>query len=393
MKSSVLSRLRGSVTIIVRGQHLEQLINELAKEGIEIWNVRPLPERKMEMNIQLDDYFALRPLLKRTGCRMSVKRRIGVPFLLNRLWRRKIFIAGFALFIAIIFALSSLVWDIEVQGNEEISTEDVLLAARAEGIYPFQWIFRMPKQDKLSAELTRKLPGTSWVGVSRSGTRITIQVVEATRPKEEELHSPSHLVSNSDAIITHIYAERGQPEVKKHDRVRKGQVLIAGVQGNSYVVAKGEIKGSVWHEYNIEVPLVRKQNAYTGEKKVKGYLFFGKTAIQITGYGSVGFAHFQTLSEIDPLTWRSLKLPIGWMSEKLLETTEIQLKISEKKAKEDGIERALRDIHAKHGVESKIMSQKILHEKSDNGKVYMKVLFEVEQNIAEELPIVHEQGE
>ncbi|AZK46839.1 sporulation protein YqfD [Paenibacillus lentus] len=393
MKSSVLSRLRGSVTIVVRGQHLEKLINELAKEGIEIWNVRSLPERKMEMDVHLDDYFSLRPLLKRTGCRMSVKHRIGMPFLLSRLWRRKIFIGGFAMFIATVFALSSLVWDIEVQGNDKISTEDVLLAAREEGIYPFQWIFRMPKQDKLSAELTRKLAGTSWVGVSRSGTRITIQVVEATRPKEEELYSPSHLISNSDAIITHIYAERGQLEAKKHDRVRKGQVLIAGVQGDSYVVAKGEIRGIVWHEYNIEVPLVRKQNVYTGDKKVKGYLFFGQTAFQITGYGSNGFAHFQTLTELDPLTWRSLKLPIGWMSEKQLETTEIQLKISEKQAKEDGIQRALRDVYAKHGVESKIISQKILHEKSDNGKVYMKVLFEVEQNIAEELPIVHEQGE
>ncbi|MUG45059.1 sporulation protein YqfD [Paenibacillus woosongensis] len=393
MKSSVLSRLRGSVRIVVRGGNLERLINELAKEGIEIWDVRSLPERKMEMNVQLSDYFSLRPLLKRTGCRMSVKRRSGMPFLLARLWRRKIFIAGFALFIAIIFALSSLVWDIEVQGNENISTEDVLRAAREEGIYPFQWIFRLQKQDKLSAELTRKLAGSSWVGVSRSGTRITIQVVEATRPKEQELRSPSHLVSSSDAVITQIYSERGQPQVKKHDRVRKGQVLIAGIQGNEFVVAKGEIKGIVWHEYNIEVPLVRKQNVYTGEKKERGYLFFGKTAVQITGYGRPGFAEFQTLSELDPLTWRSWKLPFGWMSEKLLETTVIQLKLSAEQAKQDGIDRALRDIYAKQGVESKIVSQKILHEKTDNGKVYMKVLFEVEQNIAEDLPIVYDQGE
>lgn len=393
MKSSVLSRLRGSVRIVVRGGNLEKLINELAKEGIEIWDVRSLPERKMEMNVQLSDYFSLRPLLKRTGCRMSVKRRSGVPFLLARLWRRKIFIAGFALFIAIIFALSSLVWDIEVQGNENISTEDVLRAAREEGIYPFQWIFRLQKQDKLSAELTRKLAGSSWVGVSRSGTRITIQVVEATRPKEQELRSPSHLVSSSDAVITQIYSERGQPQVRKHDRVRKGQVLIAGIQGNEFVVAKGEIKGIVWHEYNIEVPLVRKQNVYTGEKKERGYLFFGKTAVQITGYGRPGFAEFQTLSELDPLTWRSWKLPVGWMSERLLETTEIQMKLSTEQAKQDGIDRALRDIYAKQGVESKIVSQKILHEKTDNGKVYMKVLFEVEQDIAEDLPIVYDQGE
>lgn len=99
------------------------------------------------------------------------------------------------------------------------------------------------------------------------------------------------------------------------------------------------------------------------------------------------------MSELDPLTWRSWKLPVGWMSERLLETTEIQMKLSPEQAKQDGIDRALRDIYAKQGVESKIVSQKILHEKTDNGKVYMKVLFEVEQDIAEDLPIVYDQGE
>lgn len=55
--------------------------------------------------------------------------------------------------------------------------------------------------------------------------------------------------------------------------------------------------------------------------------------------------------------------------------------------------RAQRDLLAKYGTDTVILEQKILHEKSDNGKVYMKVLFEVEQNIAEELPIVQSQGE
>ncbi|MNC59055.1 putative stage IV sporulation protein YqfD [compost metagenome] len=88
-----------------------------------------------------------------------------------------------------------------------------------------------------------------------------------------------------------------------------------------------------------------------------------------------------------------MKLPIGWMSEKVLETTEIELKLSVDEATKSGLERAKRDIIAKNGVTSVILEQKILHEKKDNGKVYMKVLFEVEQNIAEELPIVHDQGE
>jgi len=393
VKSPVFSQLRGAVGVLVRGGSIEQLINELAGQGIEIWDLQPLPDGSMKMTMHVADFFRLRPLLRRTGCRVRVQHRSGLPFALIRLWGRKWFVFGFALFIVVIFSLSQLVWDIEVNGNVEIPEEDVLKIAREEGLYPFQWIFALPRQDKLSAELNRKLPGTSWVGVSRTGTRVSIQIVEATQPKDKKLMSPRHLISTADAVITYIYAEKGQPEVKKNDRVKKGQILISGFQGGGQVVSKGEVKGNVWHEYRIEVPLVRKQRIYTGEKKEQGYLYFGNTAIQLSGYGKTPFEHYQVMTEFNPLTWRSFKLPIGWMSEKVLETTELEIKLSKDKAIRDGIERAKRDIVAKNGADSVVLSQKILHEKTDNGKVYMKVLFEVEQNIAEELPIVHDQGE
>ncbi|GIP48219.1 sporulation protein YqfD [Paenibacillus sp. DXFW5] len=393
MKSPALSQLRGIVTIRVRGGSIEQLVNELSRQGIDVWDVKPLPGGQMDMKVSLSDFFRLRPPLKRTGCRMSIRGRSGLPFVLARVWKRKGFIAGFALFVAAIFCLSSLVWDVEVKGNEEIAAHDVLQAAKQEGIYPFQWIFRLPDQDKLSAELTRKLPGTSWVGVTRTGTRITIQVVEATKPKDQKLVSPSHLVSKHDAVITHIYAEKGQPEVGKNDRVKKGQVLVSGFQGGKPVVPQANIRGIVWHEYNIQVPQVYRQKVYTGERKQRGYLYFGNTAIQLTGYGKVTYAQSETMTDEDPLTWRGWKLPIGWMTEKVMETTELELKRTEEQAKQEGIERAKRDILAKYGTDSVIMDQKILHEKADNGKVYIKVHFEVEQNIAEEVPIVHDQGE
>ncbi|MUG89080.1 sporulation protein YqfD [Paenibacillus timonensis] len=393
MKSPALSQLRGIVTIRVRGGSIEQLVNELSRQGIDVWDVKPLPGGQMDMKVSLSDFFRLRPPLKRTGCRMSIRGRSGLPFVLARVWKRKGFIAGFALFVAAIFCLSSLVWDVEVKGNEEITAHDVLQAAKQEGIYPFQWIFRLPDQDKLSAELTRKLPGTSWVGVTRTGTRITIQVVEATKPKDQKLVSPSHLVSKHDAVITHIYAEKGQPEVGKNDRVKKGQVLVSGFQGGKPIVPEANIRGIVWHEYNIQVPQVYRQKVYTGERKQRGYLYFGNTAIQLTGYGKVTYAQSETMTDEDPLTWRGWKLPIGWMTEKVMETTELELKRTEEQAKQEGIERAKRDILAKYGTDSVIMDQKILHEKADNGKVYIKVHFEVEQNIAEEVPIVHDQGE
>lgn len=393
MKTPGLTKLRGSVTVTVRGERIEAFINELARERVEVWNLRALAPDRMEMEIVISDYFRLRPLLRKTSCRAHVSHRAGLPFFWTRIFRRKWFIAGFILFFMMIFTLSSMVWDVEVKGNEILAKEDILAAAKEEGIYPFQWIFRMPDQDKLSKELTRKLKGTSWVGVSKTGTKVTIEVVEAAKPKNTELLSPRHLISKMDAVVTHIFAERGQPEVSKNQRVRKGEVLVTGIQGDHSVVAKGEVRGLVWHEYTIEAPLVFRQKVYTGEKKERGYLYFGDTAVQIWGYGKVKYAQSQTLTQLDPLTWRQWKLPVGWMSEDVMEVTELETKQSPEQTALRGLERAKMDILAKNGADTHIVQQKILHENTDNGKVYMKVLFEVEQNIAEELPIVHHQGE
>ncbi len=392
MKEPPLSTLRGFVTLHVTGPQVEKFINAVAEAGIVIWEVKPAGDGA-SLNLLLDDFFALRPLLKKTGCRMHVTARNGLPFRAARLWRRKLFAAGILLFGVTLLLFCSMVWTIRVEGNKLIASEDILTAARQEGVYPYQWIWRMEDPDKLSKKLISRVPGISWVGVERTGTSITIQVVEADRPESKPLLSQRHLVSRTDAVVTGIYAEQGRPVVGIHSRVKKGQILISGALGDEentqYVVAKGEVKGLVWHEYNIEVPLKTTSSSYTGERKDRTYLVLGNWAVQLWGYGKSGFDKSRTLTENNMLTWRNLQLPLGVMTEKELQIQYTSSVKTEEEARADGIARAKNDILARYGADSTIKSQKILHEKKDNGKVYMKVLFEVEEKIAEELPIVN----
>ncbi len=397
MNIPTMIQLRGYLTLTVRGEHVEAFINSVVDAGIPVWDVIPTGTQSAEFKLLLRDFKGLRPFLKRTGCRTRIKERSGYPFKLRRLWKRKAFVLGIVLFFAILTALSSMVWNIEVEGNESIATEDILDAAKQEGIYPYQWIFKLQSMDKLSGSLASRLDGVSWVGVERNGTRIRIQVVEASVPKKPPLQSPRHLISTQYAVITYIYAEKGLPKVQINSRVKKGDVLISGILGDEenseMIVAKGEVKGLVWHEYDIEVPLVKTRKVYTGEGKKRSYLVLGDRAVQLWGYGDVPYSKQEMLTYYDPLTWRSRALPIGWMTEKIMEVTEVQHTITEEEAKKEGIEGARRDILAKYGTDSRFVSQKILHEKKENGKVYMKVLFEVEETIAKELPIVYNQGE
>ncbi|MBW4080136.1 sporulation protein YqfD [Paenibacillus sp. S150] len=392
MKQPPLASLRGFVTLHVTGPQVENFINAVTEAGIIIWDVRPAGSGA-SLNLLLDDFFALRPLLKKTGCRMRVTGRNGLPFKTARLLKRKFFAAGLLLFGIGLLLLCSMIWTIRIEGNSRIASEDILQAARHEGVYPFQWIWRMDDPDKLSKELTSKLPGVSWVGVLRTGTSVKIQIVESDQPEKKPLLSQRHLVSRADAVVTEIYAEQGRPVVSRNSRVKKGQILISGALGDEenveYVVAKGEVKGLVWHEYNIEVPLKRTGSSYTGERKDRTYLVLGEWAVQLWGYGKAGFKESRTLTEHDPLTWRSLQLPLGLMTEKEMEVRSTTDTLTPEAARQEGIMRAKNDILARYGTDSVIKSQKILHEKKDNGKVYMKVLFEVEERITEELPIVN----
>ncbi|WP_151735891.1 sporulation protein YqfD [Paenibacillus tengchongensis] len=396
MKAPPLSWLRGVVTLHVTGPQVERFMNAVTEAGIIIWNVKPAGDGA-SLRLLLEDFFALRPLLRETGCRMHVTGRTGLPFRAARLWRRKLFAAGLLLFGVGLLLLCSMVWSIKVEGNERIADEDILEAARQEGVYPFQWIWRLDEPDKLSRELTSRVPGLSWVGLQRTGTSITIQVVEADRPEEKPLYTQRHLVSRTDAVVSSIYAEQGRPVVGLHARVKKGQILISGALGDEenteYVVAKGEVRGLVWHEYNIEVPLQKKSSSYTGERKDRLYLVLGGYAVQLWGYGKSGYAESRTLTEQDMLSWRSLSLPLGMMTEKEMELSENVVTVTPEEAKAEGLLRAKNDIYARYGADSTIKSQKILHEKRENGKVYMKVLFEVDERIAEELPIVNNRGE
>ncbi|OME53680.1 MULTISPECIES: sporulation protein YqfD [Paenibacillus] len=392
MKEPPLSSLRGFVTLHVTGPQVERFINFISEAGIMIWDVRPA-EGGASLKLLLDDFYVLRPILKKTGCRMHVTGRSGLPFLMARLWKRKFFGIGILMFGITLFMLSTMVWSIRVEGNEKIASEDILAAARQEGVYPFQWIWRLEEPDKLSKGLLAHLPGVSWIGLQRTGTSIKIQVVEAKQPDIKPLLSQRHLISRTDAVVTEIYAEQGRPVVARNSRVKKGDILISGALGDEenveYVVAKGEVKGLVWHEYNIEVPLKTTNSTYTGERKDRTYLVLGKWAIQLWGYGKSAFENSKTLTEHDPLSWRSIELPLGLMTEKEMEINETKDTITTEAGVARGIERAKNDILARYGVDSVIKSQKVLHEKKENGKVYMKVIFEVEEKISEELPIVN----
>lgn len=379
---------------MVRGASREQFVNLATKRRLTIWDVRFIDGQEMVLKVVLRDFFTLRPLLRETGCRMHVQERFGAPFQLNKLGQRKAFLAGFLAFFIGLFLLSSLVWKVDVQGNVKLTEDEILAAAKHEGIYMFQWSFRLENQEQLAKELTKNLPGVTWVGVEKQGTNIVIQVAEATKPEQLPLYNPRNLVASDDAVVTDIYTEQGKPVVRRNSRVKKGSLLISGIVGSDQnphaVVAKGKVKGLVWHEYEVEVPLLQKEKTYTGQSKERTYLIAGNRALQVTGYGDIPFAKYEIVPDRTDAQVGPYQLPVGLMKEKIMEVQYLEREITEITAKNLGVQQAKQEILAKYGPDARVVDEKILHQGTKNGKVYLNILFEVEQWIMVEQPIVQQ---
>ncbi|WP_168119301.1 sporulation protein YqfD [Paenibacillus sp. HB172176] len=397
MKGQGFMWVRGSVVVEVRGGAPEDLVNKALAGGLALSAIRWTSRGLLQFELSLNDFFRMRPYLRETGCRMHVTQRRGMPFSLARAEKRIWFVGGIALFFAIIFMLSSIVWSVDVEGNVKLTREQVLQAAKQEGIYPMQWSFRLKDADVMSRNLVNALPGTTWIGVEKKGTKVRIQVVEMSLPDEKELQSPRNLVASEDAVVTQIIAETGKPLVKKNARVKKGQTLISGIIGSESnsraLVAEGTVRGLVWYEFKVEVPLTQQIKVYTGEQKKSWHLVLGSRALKVSGFGKSSYESSETIQELQKLSWRGFTLPIGRLKETVKESEMQDRQISGEEAKNIGLLQARADVMEKAGEDAVIQDEIVLHEEADNGKVYMKVLFEVDQSIVKEMPLVQMQGE
>ncbi|TCZ75584.1 sporulation protein YqfD [Paenibacillus albiflavus] len=409
MQSPLFMWMRGYVGVTIRkgrratadnGQtgHLsiEAFLNHALTKSMMIWDIKVNKNDTAELKITLSDFFRMRPLLYRTGCLFHVTERKGVPFMLNKLGKRKIFLGGVIAFAISLYLLSSLVWQINISGNAKITNTQIMDAANKVGLYRLQWKMKLDEPSELARQLRNELPDAAWIGVEIKGTHVNIQVVEARKPDPKALVGPRNLVASKNALVSEIYAQKGKPLVRANKYVRKGDILISGYIGDEtnskLVAAEGKVKGLVWYTSTIETPLKKYYKELTGETKTRGYLVLGSKAIKLSGYGKIPFEQYETSQSRQTLQLGKFILPVGWITERLMDMNITEHSIDLKEAREIGLAEARAKLLAQAGPESRIVSEKILHEKTDNGKVYMEVHFEVEELIMQEQPIAT-QGE
>ncbi len=112
----------GYVRIEVEGYYIERFINICTNRKILIWNLKRKNEVQILLNIGINDFKKISDIVKRTNCKVRIKAKKGIPFLLYKYKKRKIFALFFIIILITIFISSRYIWNIEVlvQDNQII---------------------------------------------------------------------------------------------------------------------------------------------------------------------------------------------------------------------------------------------------------------------------------
>ena len=270
--------IRGYVAVKVWGYSVERLLNLLGNHDILVWNIEDHGDYHT-MHMSVEGFFALKPLLKKTGTRAAVLGKYGLPFFVSSMLRRKLFVAG--LFCCILFwcLASRFIWDIRIEGNYAL-TEDVLMDYLEE-----QGIHTAMKKSALEiAELEQALREDynliTWTSVQLRGTTLLIHIKENEMPVYDNRNKADSdkgmdLVAEKEGVVTYIITRSGVPQVACGDTVQKGDVLVSGavpvynedttVRRYQYVQADADITLSYARNLSLEEEIAYDEKCYTGE--------------------------------------------------------------------------------------------------------------------------------
>ncbi len=340
MYIAILLRLiLGYVRIEVEGYYIERFINICQNKKILIWNLKREKGVQLFFNIGISDFKKLKEISRKTNCKIKINKKKGIPFILHRYKKRKIFAIFLIIIAFLVYTSSKYVWNIDIKVEENSKIENVKEDLESLGLK--RGILKSKiDTDKIINELRLKRNDISWIGIDLKGTNAIVKIV-IVHEKPELINNSDYcnIVAAKDGIITEIVARNGTALVKPGDEVHKGDVLIAGYMEGKYtdkryVHSLGEVKAKILYKQSKKIPLNQELLKETGEVEKKYQIKFNN--FQINFYKTLSkFKIYDTIyTEHNFKIFSNFYLPISLVKI----TNKKQIKENKNYSMEDAIE-------------------------------------------------------
>lgn len=377
----------GHLVVHITVEHPEEWLNKILQKELKVWNIKRINPTTLELSIGIRDFRTIRPFLRQTQAKVHIVKKNGLAFLVRESLKRKGFYFGLIASLIIIFILSNILFSIQIKGADPELELKINETLKKNQIHLGMFSPLIAKNAELEKILSKSLQNVTWVGVSKSGTSLKIQVVQKNLPKKEKILGPGNLIAAKKAMIQNIFTEKGLTVVKKYQWVNKGDLLVSGQIGTEkkpvWVAAKGKIIGETWYRSFVEVPYTRNtiQIKPGGNYHIKLMLF--QVAIPIWKNGTPLKNPKLCHSESSVFYFLSWRLPFEIKRVQCYKTVENPVTYTQAIAKKQAEEISDLQLMNKLPDKSKIISRKLDKVTSKDGKWTYAFHYVVQENIAQ----------
>src|SRR5699024_11729356 len=215
--------LKGYVIIRINGLGLERFLNLALVNDIYLWDVKRLNNVEIKGTVSVKGYEDVKKLAEKVGCRIEIVNKKGLPFMMEKIRERKALGLGILVFIIIIGFLSSLVWQIEITGTEQITKKEIIKLLEENNIKVGK-LKRSLNKEQIKKILLNKYEYISFLDIKMKGIKLSIELKEQDiSPEEIDKSYPCNIIANKKGVITKIIARQGKAVVKKGKIVEEGR--------------------------------------------------------------------------------------------------------------------------------------------------------------------------
>lgn len=268
-----VKRINGIIEVEVQGFFTERFINLCKINNITIWNIKNIVSGIVRFSIALKDFKKLKPIARKTKCKIKIISKNGLYFKLFKYRKRKFALLLIILFLVLSIFSTMFIWSVDITGNTYVSEEDIQNVLSDAGVSKGKLKIGLSSK-RVSNYLRVNLQDIAWAGVVFDGTHVHVKVVEKTRLPSEAVKEEriGDIISDKSGTIEKIVVENGTAIPKEQDYVESGRILIEGkiysdLIGTKDVSAKGTIRMNTTYEYNNNYSYKYNEKEYTGKNK------------------------------------------------------------------------------------------------------------------------------
>lgn len=328
----------GMVTLELVSADIPECLRQINAAAIAITNLRTMDELCARFDIHRTDFSAVQKLVTRRGDRLQILRRRGLYWQFQALRRRKLLVMSVLLLALGVSFLPSRIFFIEVSGNTQVPTRQILEAAAESGVR-FGAARRSVRSEKLKNALLEKIPQLKWAGIQTNGCTAVITVRERTTTQLVQNPAPaSHIVAARDGVIVSCTATAGTALCSVGQAVQAGQMLISGYTDCGIALrvsrAEGEVLAWTSRALTAQTPAQTLKRVENGKAIEKFSLRIGKKRINFYKGSGICHASCAKMYEAYILTLPGgFTLPVTLIRERIIPATLTDVPVDEERAR------------------------------------------------------------